>query len=362
MENNRIKPLEFNNTITNEVNSFEIKGFTSVQYRSKNNANTHNYNNIQSFVNNISVPKTLEELQYYIYEHGCFNVEDILNEKETVWTAPSWAKIGDIVFFMHAKYVNSRLTALRTELISKQSQYTKSQFDDMMQWIKKGLLLHKQFGGKIFAVAHVSGTPEYYFVNDNEIKLHWSSRIYAEMNEIYLLENPIDISEFNNFIFISRQSGITPVFGSDFDCLKKIIKSKNSIPDYFEKSTAALLPLTKITDDNWFKLSNEYRRSFMLETQFRNFYVNYLLRELSDIKTIYRECRCKKNNIPDSFVDNVILFNKKYLPVEVKLSVPCQANINAQVEKYCQDDCIIIDNKANRIVNKDKIYLNNAYL
>lgn len=53
---------------------------------------------VQSFINNISFPKTLDELYWYATQHGSFNVEDILYESETVWTSPKWAKIGDIVF------------------------------------------------------------------------------------------------------------------------------------------------------------------------------------------------------------------------------------------------------------------------
>ncbi len=327
-----------------EYKSIEAKG-TSIQYRTKGILSGIN---IQSFISNTSVPKSLDELQYFIYEHGCFNVEDILNEEEINWTAPPWAKIGDIVFFMHAKYAKSHLTALRTELNNKKQDYTSEEYDTMMQWIARGLTLHKQYGGKIFAIAKVSGLPEHitdFFEDDSDVKLHWSSKIYADMDDVYLLENPVDISEFNEIIRISRQSSITPVFGSDFDALRKIIKSKNEIPRYFEESIAASLPLSKINSDNWYTLSNEYRRSFMLETQFRNFYVNHLLREISDIKTIYKECRCRKSGIPDSFIDNVIKINGRYLPVEVKLSVACQADINKQVAKYCDDEYIIIDNK-----------------
>ena len=83
-----------------------------------------------------------------------------------------------------------------------------------------------------------------------------------------------------------------------------------------------------------------------------------LLRYLSDIKKIYKECACIKGNNPTSFVDNVILFCKKYLPVEVKLLVRATLNINHQLCKYCDDDQIIIDKKANRRIAKEKIYSN----
>ncbi len=172
-------------------------------------------NNVQAFVNNISVPKTLEELQFFIDEHGCYNVEDILQDSETEWTAPFWAKPGDIVFFMHAKTACSYLTAMRTQLQNDRMHYPNEKYSEMIGWIKRGLNLHKKYGGKIFAVAKVAGFPEY---NDDDTDIyHWSSRIYACMDKICVLEQPIDISEFNNQIFISRQSGITPILGDDFE-------------------------------------------------------------------------------------------------------------------------------------------------
>lgn len=52
--------------------------------------------NVQAFIDNISFPTTLVELEDFIDE---FNVEQILTVDETEWTAPKWAVEGDIVFF-----------------------------------------------------------------------------------------------------------------------------------------------------------------------------------------------------------------------------------------------------------------------
>lgn len=76
--------------------------------------------------------------------------------------------------------------------------------------------------------------------------------------------------------------------------------------------------------------------------------MNYLLRELSDIKTIYRECACYKDKGPASYVDNVILFNGKYLPVEIKLNIKAEKNIIGQVTKYCHLRKLILVNKGSK--------------
>ena len=62
-------------------------------------------NNVQAFVTNMSVPKTLEDLFYHIYDYKGYVIDELLNDWNGAasWTAPRWAKVGDIVFFMHAK-------------------------------------------------------------------------------------------------------------------------------------------------------------------------------------------------------------------------------------------------------------------
>lgn len=52
--------------------------------------------NVQAFIDNISFPKNLEELEDFADE---FDVEQVLRVDETEWTAPKWAVEGDIVFF-----------------------------------------------------------------------------------------------------------------------------------------------------------------------------------------------------------------------------------------------------------------------
>lgn len=314
---------------------------------------------VQAYVNNIAFPSSLEELEFFIYEHGCFNVEDILYESETEWTAPKWTKIGDIVFFMHAKYAISTITKLRTQLNQKKDEYSESDYNVLMEWINRGIELHKKYGGKIFAIAQVSGRPAYEVAEDvDEAAYHWKSRIYAKMDNVTVLDNPIDISEFNDFIYISRQGAITGVFGEEFKKLKALISKKNTIPRFFEIVDATPMPLSHINSENWMSISNEYRRAFMLESQFRSYYVNYLLKAMSDRKIIWKECRCKKEGIADSFIDNVIYIAGKYLPVEVKLSVEAQYDINGQVKKYCNDEYIVLDINKEKMISKDKVHSN----
>ena len=69
--------------------------------------------NVQAFIDNISFPKNLEELEDFADE---FDVEQVLRVDETEWTAPKWAVEGDIVFFFHAKTAIQWITKLETRI------------------------------------------------------------------------------------------------------------------------------------------------------------------------------------------------------------------------------------------------------
>lgn len=317
--------------------------------------------NVQSFIANIAFPKTLEELKdRYIDWAGQFDIEGILSDEPGDWTVPNWAKIGDIVFFMHAKYAFSTISALRTELGKRRDRYASKTYDTILEWLDRGRGLHRTYGGKIFAIARVVSSPESY---PEDGLTHWKSRIYANISDRWLLDTPIDISEFGDFITVSRAGSITPVYGRDFERLREIVLQKNmDAPAYFKNAVAAPIPLSKINRTNWLEISNDYRRSFINERQFRTFYVDYFLRAFGDRRILYRECRCQKQGIPDSFVDNIILLEGKYLPVEVKLNANGVMNLLGQLKKYCNDDRVFLDSGVDRPIENAMIYKDQVLL
>ena len=171
-------------------------------------------NFVQSFITNISFPTSLEELYKYVH---LFDIEKVLGYKYNdstyesrgvCWTAPKWCKKGDIVFFMHSKTANAKIRKLRKELLNKRESLSSNYFWTMMNALIRADKLHNTYGGKIFAIGKVSGK----IINDpnsNGDTQHWKSSIYAPIDSIFLLEYPIDISEFNTKIMVSRQSSIT---------------------------------------------------------------------------------------------------------------------------------------------------------
>lgn len=311
-------------------------------------------NCVQSFIDNISFPNSLEELLDFSGRLSL--VDNILDSSENEWTVPKWAKANDIVFFMHTKTARSTITRLRTELTSRPEAYSPEDYRSMMETINHGLATHAKYGGKIFAIGRVCGGTEYVDDDDDTPNIcHWSSRHYAAIDHIAPLATPIDISEFNSYITVSRCGAITPVWGDEFDRLKKAIGQKNKMPWFLKEPLSKPVPLRKINESNWIAVANDYRRSFILENQFRSFYVDYLLRSIGDRKTFFQECRCTKPGINPSFIDNVFLYSGKYLAVEVKLSVHAEPNIHAQLSKYCYNTAIHL-NKDGRVITSAEMH------
>ena len=197
---------------------------------------------------------------------------------------------------------------------------------------------NEKFGGKIFAVGKVCSIPQ--IEKEESEQVHWRTPIYAQYDNVSLLEEPIDISEFRDFITISRQGTVTPVYGEAFDQLRDIIVRKNGELPLIKNVSAYPISLSNMNDDNWIEVAGSFRRRFILESQFRVYYVDRLLRLLSGGRNnIFRECICY-NSIRNSRprVDNVILLNGLYLPVEVKLNVRIENDIKRQCSSYCHVD------------------------
>lgn len=319
---------------------------------------------VQSYILNISFPQSLYEILEIERNVGKFDIEMLIESMSTDiinnWYAPKWIKPDDIVFFMHSKksikYIRHLMRVLRDGLCN----YSKEETDILEKALARGERLYSLYGGRIFAIGRVDEKPHY--IESTDYDPHWGGKRYADVVDCYLLKTPINLNDFDSFIKLSCGGSITPVFGDEFIQLKELVGSCNAIPEYLDSSTAMLIPFRDINRDNWFEVSNKYRRSFIYESQFRAYYVDYLLREIGDRKTIYRECACKKGRQRTSFVDNVILIGGKYLPVEVKLNINAEENILGQVVKYCHLDSLCLDKKENKLAPAGKIYDSNTLI
>lgn len=314
------------------------------------------YNCVNAHLNNISFPKTIEQLEDFIYEHGCYNVEDILNEAAggcTNWTVPRISVVGDIVLFFHAKTAIQWIRKLETATKALDFQLHNKTL--LLEWLQRARTLYSLYGGKIFAIGRVSSRPER---EDDVFQYHWSGRIYADIKDLWLLENPIDISEFNSFILVSRQSSITPLPSKEFEKLKLLIKSKNfDIPLWFLESKIGDNILSKVNQKNFLEITRDYRKRFPLEINFRSYYVDYFLKILSG-NNVYRECQCYSKKTPLARVDNVFEFAGKKILLEVKLNISLEANLILQLEQYVYAEYIcLLNNQVNKITDFEKNFM-----
>ena len=315
------------------------------------------YDFVNAHINNISFPKTIEQLEDFIYEHGCYNVEDILNEAAngyTIWTVPRSSVVGDVVLYFHAKTAIQWIRKLETA--TNNLNHKLHDKDLLLEWLQRARKLYSLYGGKIFAIGRVSSRPE----REDEVGFehHWSGRIYADVKDLYLLEKPIDISEFNSFILVSRQSSITPLPSKEFEELKSLIKVKNpNVPIWFLESKIGDNKLSKVNHNNFLEITNFYRKRFPLEINFRSYYVDYFLKTLSG-KNVYRECRCHTQKTPLARVDNVFEFAGKKILLEVKLNIALEKDLISQLKQYiCAEYICLSDEPNNNITDFEKEFM-----
>ena len=307
--------------------------------------NAMKYDFVNAHINNISFPKTIEQLEEFIYVNGYYNVEDIINEATkgyVLWTVPRSSVVGDIVLYFHAKTAIQWIRKLETA--TKSLDEKKHDKKLLLNWLKRARDLYSLYGGKIFAIGRVSSRPER---EVDEATYHWSGRIYANINDIYLLESPIDISEFNSFILVSRQSAITPLPSKEFEKLKFIIKTKNQNgPSWFYESKIGDNQLSSVNQNNFLEVTKPYRIRFPLEANFRSYYVDYFLKAISG-NNVYRECQCHSSKTPLARVDNIFEFLGKKILLEVKLNIALENDLIRQLNQYICADYIYLSNDAN---------------
>jgi hypothetical protein len=325
--------------------------------------NKLNYDFVNAHINNISFPKTIEQLEDFIYEHGCYNVEDVINEAVdgyTIWTVPRSSVVGDIVLYFHAKTAIQWIRKLETA--TRALDPTMHDQKLLVEWLQRARELYSLYGGKIFAIGRIGSRPEK--EEELEFQNHWSGRVYADVKDLYLLETPIDISEFNSFILVSRQSAITPLPSKEFEKLKALIKSKNcDVPKWFLESRIGDNMLSKVNQNNFLEITNLYRKRFPLEINFRSYYVDYFLKTLSG-KNVYRECQCHTVRTPLARVDNVFEFDGKRILLEVKLNIALEGDLISQLYQYIFADYIILSNIPNNITTdfeKDFMFVIDVY-
>lgn len=292
--------------------------------------------NVQAYILNISAIQSIEELREMLNGGYAHTVEmPLMLEKQEIqeFTAPKWIMRGDVVFFYHASTASTHNKRLRKEV--RNGNFEDS--DKLNEYLDYCDKLYDKYGGRIYAVGVIADNPSYYPDSGWEHP-HFKTRIFAPITNVIELDYPVSSKQFKEFLPIARQQGVTPAFGNAFMKLKSLICRYNSVP-YLEKCTTVSFPLKDVQKGTWIRFANENGRRYLNEAQFRKYYVDFLLMSISDDGKIYSEVECIKDGKSVGRVDNVILIDGAYMPVEVKLSTYFnESALIEQLERYVDSD------------------------
>ena len=150
--------------------------------------NKLNYDFVNAHINNIGFPKTIEQLEDFIYEHGCYNVEDVINEAAdgyTIWTVPRSSAVGDIVLYFHAKTAIQWIRKLETA--TKVLDPAMHDQKLLVEWLQRARELYSLYGGKIFAIGRIGSRPEKEDELMGKLKCNEKSELIPESKRIAIL-------------------------------------------------------------------------------------------------------------------------------------------------------------------------------
>lgn len=333
--------------------------------RKKNNINkaSEEAHSVSAFISNCIFDGSLEEVWSDIENQGCFNYEMMLHQDEVQWTSPHWAKPGDIIFFSHAQKVRSQITKMLSKLKSVKDSISEERYNRTERELKRALENYDKYGRKIFAIGQVVEETEEIASDDpfyeDPSLYHFQSRNFSCITNIFELKHPVSTDDFKDFISINMFGSITNVFGEKFTQLQKLILEKNKdmgdeIPYYFRKSTPAPIAPVDLNEENWLLLDSGYRSKFTLKHKYQKYYTDYVLKSIGDTKKIDIQCRYSKPGQDDAFMDNVILFDKRRLPVKIFVEDIRTDKDLEILENYCHASEIFISN--DKPVCPPKIY------
>lgn len=177
------------------------------------------------FLNNMSFPRNLYQFKRNMELDEYFNTLDIIENTDVGWTVDKNAKVGDISFFMQTTSAIENINNIENEILkikdAKEKEY-------LQKCLNKGKELYNLYGGKIFAIGVVVEEP---FTEKNEDRdyIHWTSRTYAHIEIIEVLDNPVDKEEFKEITHIEPKGAITKLSNEKCKKILEIISKHNDI-------------------------------------------------------------------------------------------------------------------------------------
>ena len=190
-------------------------------YQNWRSAFFHSIGKRHAAIINFQSPVELDDLIDRFRGDQLTNIDHIFKFEDTLgeWTVDRYSEMGDIVFFMCAKTSKDHMGHVC-------AQAKKTEDEELIAYAESERALYKKYAGKILAVGAIMEDP---FQTDNSgyEYQYWRNNWYARIGNYQLLKDPIDISDYRDYITVSRTGSITKL---DIEQERKLItqiKSRN---------------------------------------------------------------------------------------------------------------------------------------
>ncbi len=179
---------------------------------------------MSAFITNFQSPVELDDLIDRYRFDGRTNIDILLEDSDkdrfTEWTVPKDAQVGDIALFMCAKSSKDHMGHVL--------KLAKMDGDPgLIAFAERQRDTYKKYAGNILAIGFVDEEP-YQLIDSGYRYQYWRSPWYAKIRDIRILSNMVNISEYRDFIKISRTGAITKLSYQQWSQLKDLIELKNT--------------------------------------------------------------------------------------------------------------------------------------
>ena len=156
---------------------------------------------------------------------GISNINMILSREQfptLEWTVDKNAAVDDTVFFLCARTSIDHIRHLCVQLRKAGRENT-----SLGVFAAQQRDLYQKYAGFLVATGRVAQEPFQTEVSGWEAP-HWRSPWYAKIDRIRLLNTPIHISQFRDFITVSRTGAITKLTDAQLHTLTRMIADSAS--------------------------------------------------------------------------------------------------------------------------------------
>jgi hypothetical protein len=317
--------------------------------------NENSKKHVQSYICSVTFPETIESLMKTVSDNRSkspwsTDMDLLLSFRDgdaLSWTAPKWAREGDVVFFYHTHRAKPRARRLLSEVREKSPRKRK-----LISLLERSLRLAESYAGKIFACAVAAGPVERVEGHGK----HFVSPHFVPLRDVFIFDSPSPQQSFADCVKIGR-STITPLFGREFTGIKRLLARDNALPDYLRKAAFRSNALKNVNARNWANISCSSDAKFRHEAQLRAYWLDYFLKALKDKGTsLLEECECFRGAKSTGRADYFVKIHGRWLPVEAKLKIVDERSALRQVAKYTNVDAFV----PKKGIHRNKVFKVNA--